>query len=145
MNFENPTASPSESEEGRLSLEKAQESANMMKTKLEMDEDGMINSEKEYREPTAEDYEAALQAVEEMEQLAEHEPAAEKMVMLMGRVAERTRDGAMVLLRTFAMPWGGSAKAEATHASIMERLTDASKKLKDLKDEAKKREKPEQE
>lgn len=140
MNFENPAAS----EENRMDSNEAHEEANLIRAKAGVSpetakmpdpEDGFM------RKATPEDYDEALKVVEEMKQLAEDEPAAEKMMMLIGRVAERTRDGAMVLLRTFAMPWGGDSKAEKTHDAIMARLTDASKEISDLKHKADKFEK----
>ena len=139
-------------EENKLSPEDAQQEANMVRAKMGASpETGKIprnwieaEDPKWGKEPTAEDYEDALGAVEEMKRLAKEEPSTEKVLKLIGRIAERTRDGTMVLLRALSpMPNGiDSQRFLEKHESIMDQLEDASNKLNELKNKAKKFEQP---
>jgi hypothetical protein len=94
------------SNEGRLGLEDAQMEANMMRVKLK---------EVVGHEPTKEDYDKALQMVEELKKSAANESDAERAFIKMVQVGDRFfGEAAEILIRaiTFgAKPDGGTSQA----------------------------------
>lgn len=136
MSFENPTnTSPSESEEQRLDLEHAQEEANMMHRER-IDREGYPHAGD--KAPTAEDYQQAFEAVEEIRRLAEEEPASEKMLLLIAQKVQEMKTSGRLLLEAMKMVgiFGGDREADNRHEAMMERLKTAGQRLKELKEGA---------
>ena len=132
----------------QLGPEEAQEEANMMRAKAGVrPETGKTHRSDKYdpkgRETLPEDYDKALEVVEEMKQLAANEPSAEKVVLQLGRVVEKTRYIVVGLLKLPAgileAVSGGLVEEsfDIKHEDLMKRLESASKQLRDLKKEAK--------
>lgn len=83
---------PSSEEKGRLSEDEAHKEANMLRAQLKVSpETGKIpgsewdvrmgrSFEAEGKEPTAEDYDNALAAIEELKKIVAEEPSAEKVI-----------------------------------------------------------------
>src|SRR4030042_4632940 len=100
MSIENPTNYPPQEneqekpEEQRMGLEKAQEEAKMIRAEMGIDlekrkmtKEPSYRNKKEYvsmgdekREPTSEDYEIALNTLEELQKLAEEKPELLKKI-----------------------------------------------------------------
>ncbi|MAG28930.1 hypothetical protein CL632_02190 [bacterium] len=107
--------------------------------------------------PSAEDYSAALELVEEIINDAEAEPAVKKILNKIGRFAAIAADLGLQMLPQKEIQWHrtGTGKGKAystggyTGSETLENMydycTDAAKKLKDLKREAEKEAKGETE
>ena len=135
-----------------MNVKEAQEEANMLRTKIGIapetgkKEDHDQSYVREMfghdigEEPSPEDYDHALEAVEEMKRLSEEEPKGEKLMNELKRIASKTKITGIVLINLFAIA-GGSGSFELSHQRRMQELEDASQRLKDLKKEAEKFEK----
>ena len=137
--------------------DKAQEYANMVKAKgnFSPDRGGIVRDSYEepqygwngpiesrtihfHREATQEDYDKAIQAVDDLIALAEKEPTADKVYFAIARAGEMVRDVIFsrdrdIMKGRTAGPWPEPEK----HLAAMERFTDARAKLIDLKERAK--------
>lgn len=136
-------------ENQKLDQEEAQREANMMRAKVGIDPEtgeiptGICEEDadfcRKFGKPTAEDYDRALTAVEEMKKLAIEEPAGEKIEMKLDRIAEQIRWGAELLLTLgFTVPAAKEAEhwERVGHRLTMEQLSSAEEKLRQLKEKA---------
>jgi hypothetical protein len=119
--------SPSESEERRLNLEKAQGIAGLTLEHL--------RAEGKKEGWTGEDYEQALRAVEELKGLAEEEPGTKKALFALSRLPSRMAEMVLDGLASAGSFNAGAERPE--HINLVpEFLNDAANKLKALKDQA---------
>ncbi len=124
-NFEKPA-------DKRLGVEEARDLANMQRAEIHAIEgetdlkfnDGFLE------ETTAEDYDRALETIEELKKLAAEEPAAGKVIAILARAKERARFLAMNAIST---GWYPGIEYEEN----MRNLEDAEGRLKALKEKAK--------
>jgi hypothetical protein len=140
-----------------LSKEEAQQEAGMVRAELKVSpEFGDIfdpyrdvfdpqSEAKKEGEPTAEDYDAALAAIEELKETAQNEPTM-KAVDVLARLAERSKYAALMVLSTFSHVGIIAQPAiEMQHERAMSRLDSASTKLLKLKEKAERYDRPEDE
>jgi hypothetical protein len=119
--------------ESPLGEDVAQEEANMMKAKLEGDELG--------RKLTAEDYDKALEVVEEIKRMAEEEPTTEKILFKFARLTAKSAYGVQKILTYLStlpdsfIATGGIKREEK---ETLKKFEDAASELRKLRDEAKK-------
>ena len=130
MSFESPEIEKQEVAKERPRDEsEAHDEANMLRVKLK---------EMVHHEPTAEDYAKALQAVEEMRQLAEEEPAFEKIVYRVSRIGheffQNAADGALLYLTFGIRP--NEKDATARQEMLDNSFVDAARRLEQLKAKA---------
>src|ERR1039458_916462 len=91
-------------QESPLSEDEAHDEANLIKAEAGVSPmTGKISEEWEElygegREPTAEEYDKALEAIEELKSLVESEPTSDKILRVMKTIAEKTRFGLMIAL-----------------------------------------------
>jgi hypothetical protein len=122
-----------------LSKDEAHDEANMMNVKLKVDPRFGDIREKHGEKPTAEDYDKALEIVEQMKKMAEEEPLTEKVFSGMSRLAVKAGFGTAEVFGAMAGIGGASGPAEMIDQKkikVLENLEDASTKLKKLKAEA---------
>ena len=132
-----------------LSPEAAREEADMLRATLNVSpETGKIHEPAFDRElrlfyelkraPTAEDYDAALQAVEELVELAKNEPTSEKLFNAFARLSGKTVYGVTSVMNVLAGPISDSRQTfiDKDHGIWMAQFEDASSKLKTLRDKA---------
>ncbi len=142
-----------------LSKEEAQQEAGMIRAELKVSpESGDIfdpyrdvldpqSEAKKEGDPTAEDYDAALKAIEELKELAQNEPAM-KAVDVLARLAERSKYAALMVLSVNPLYHQGVMVQPAIkmqHERAMSRLDSASTKLLKLKEKAERYDRPEDE
>ena len=125
MSFENPK----NENDGRMELEEAQTEANMIRVKMKE----MVD-----HEPTAEDYDNALMAVEEMKELAASESNSEKVFFKLMQIGnkyfQKVPDGLVWLLRLGNYPRDQrDVEVREFHLHMFD---DAEASLKKLKEEA---------
>lgn len=89
------------------------------------------------RDPTVEDYDNALQAVDELKRLAESEPEFDKMFLRIMQIGNRYLhvgiDGLLSLVAPGTKRNSAKLSTEDWHVHMFD---DASSRLKDLRDEA---------
>ncbi len=136
----------------RLSEEEAHEEANMLRASLGINpESGKIIRETrgflpwqkhfEHLEPTAEDYDRALESVQELRKLSEEEPEVEKALYKVGRVIQRggqILNLALVSVGFIIGPPRHFADFLDYQRANRQKLADAEKRLQDLKKSGKK-------
>ncbi len=83
-----------------------------------------------FEETTAADYDSALQAIEELKKLSAEEPATEKVLSALARASEV---GRFLVMNAISTGWYGAYDFEEK----MQKLEDASAKLRALKEKAK--------
>ena len=142
MNFEKPTEP--------LNVDEAHEEANMMKVLARANHDqheNILASEKpadwnmETKNLTAEDYDKALEVVEEMKKMVEEEPLTEKVIFKLARLSAKSVYGFQKLLTHLStlpdsfIATGGIIREEN---ETLKKLNDASSELQKLKAEAEK-------
>jgi hypothetical protein len=123
-----------------LSKNDAKDEANMMESKLGVMPDfyGYMRESKRGK-PTAEDYDKALEVVEEIKKMAEEEPLTKKILTEIARLAVKSSLGVAEVFAAMAGISGVSGPAEIIYQKkikVLESLEDASTKLKGLKAEA---------
>lgn len=135
MKFEKPPQQP-------LNEEKAHEEANMMRVKLGIDPRfgwKMENGRHEGR-PTAEDYDKALEVVEEMKSIAEKEPLTKKVLLELARLATKSAFGVYKGFASIASgPWAGDTavrEIDRTEEGVLNEFDDAASELRKLRAEA---------
>lgn len=136
MNFEEPKMEIKKP----LSKNEAHDEANMMNVKLAEEPDWYnkvkrVNGEQKWS-PKAEDYDRALEVVEEVKKMVEEEPLTEKVLTNIARLAVKSSFGVAEVFAAMAGISGVSGPAEMIYQKkikILENLDDASKKLSDLK------------
>ncbi len=124
-----------------LNKDEAHEEANMMNVKLGVDTYFGGMREKNGRKPTAEDYDKALEVVEQMKKMAEEEPLTEKVFSKISRLAVKVGFGIAEVFVVMAAPGaamvtGTATKLEYKKEDVLKKLEDASTKLRELKAEA---------
>jgi hypothetical protein len=125
MSFKKPR--PAEMPEP-LAPEKAQLESRMLRVKL---------AELVGREPTTEDYDKALQAVEEVKQLAEGEPQFDKLLYELLRIGNKYfNDAADGLLWIFTLGARPNELDKVNREDSLEMFRDAAARLEDLKRKA---------
>lgn len=123
--------------------EGAQEAAGMLRAHLEVspasgDIFAPYNEDVEGGDPTAEDYDAALAAIEELRETAQNESGM-KTINVLARLAQRSKFAVQMLLAGLG-PAGLAIEAE--HERAMSKLDSASTKLRKLKEKAELYDKP---
>ena len=112
----------------RLEESAAHDEARMLKTKLQE----IVN-----HEPTAEDYEKARQAVEEIKELASEEPAFDRIVFRAFQIGNKyfnnAADGLLWMMTIGARP---DESDKANDSFYLHRFDDASSRLRQLKEQA---------
>jgi len=121
-----------------LSKDEAHDEANMMNVLLKVDPWFGGMREKHGKKPTAEDYDKALEVVEQMKKMAEEEPLTEKALAQVARLAVK---GGLGTAEVFAAMSGVGIHGPAEiiyqkKLKVLENLEDASIKFKKLKAEA---------
>ncbi|MCX6763903.1 MAG: hypothetical protein NTZ97_04220, partial [Candidatus Moranbacteria bacterium] len=133
MNIENPM--------GRLSKKEARENeeahdlANMMKVEL-----GAIPAYEKYLKPTtAEEYDKALEVVEEIKRMAEEEPLTQKVLYEIARLAVKSSYGVAEVLAALPesnpnLKYGETMlwKIDNNKTELLKKLEDATMKLRKL-------------
>lgn len=126
--------------EKRLPLEKAQEEANMMWTinkKSETDYGRYLEKMgyKSEERPTVEDYDKALELIEEMKRLADEEPKAKKIFYKLVRAANRGVQALLLGLGIISSRIinGDSRVFFEMFDEGIKKFEDAEKKLRDMK------------
>ncbi len=129
-NFEKPA-------DKRLGVEEARDLANMQRAEIGAigGSDSRYTHEGGVEETTAEDYDRALETIEELKKLAAEEPSATKVLAVLARAKEKVRFLAMNAIST-----GWYAGIE--YDENMRNLEDAAGHLRTLKEKAKEYEKP---
>lgn len=131
MNHEKP-ASQKKPEDTRLGVEEARDLANMQRANIGAIDDSDVRFDKDFylQETTAEDYDQALEAIEEIKKLAAEEPATDKVIAILARAKEKAR---FLAMNAISRGWYASIDYEEK----MKNLEDAAGRLRTLKEEAK--------
>lgn len=124
----------------RLSKEEAQQEAGMLRAKMEISP--RTGKGPEGLELTAEDYDAALEALNELKELAAKEPAVEKVLATLGRLsAEAAMMVAYVIEESqqvgSALRNGSPSRTRTILEYKQANFEDAAYKLRQLKEAAK--------
>lgn len=118
-----------------LIKDEAHEEANMMK--VEAGYGGMVLAG--FSEPrTAAQYDAALLVVEEIKQMAEEEPLTRKVLSNIARLAVKSGYGVLTIINILGLIdfQADQVMIDNDREQVLEKIKDASARLKELKDEA---------
>jgi len=124
-----------------LNNAEAQEEANMMRAKLEANPERTGQVMETGEKITAEDYDKALEVVEEMKRMAEEEPASKKVMYEMARLATKSKYGiriGLTYLSTLPDAFWATAGLKDERKEALGKLDDAASELRKLKAEAEK-------
>ena len=132
-----PSMEAPESKNERLSKDEAQQEAGMWRAKMEISP--RTGKGPEGFAPTAEDYDAASAAVDELKELAAQEPVTERVLGILGRLSA---DAAMIVAFVMAQSYSKNEakRYESMAGSIDEyrkiNFEDATYKLRQLRKKA---------
>lgn len=142
---------PEKAEDARLSEDEARKEASMLRAKMDVNpawgtirkEDPRYRGEFDEVEPTAEDYDKAFEAIEELKKAAEEEPVTMKVLYKLGRIAHKSALAVPIMLMAFGdlLPpssGGNSSLREANEEFLSTKVfEDAAARLRKMQKEGK--------